>query len=108
LFGGTGMNIMNPALCCRAFLFFSFPAQMSGEIWAGTNPTVVRKSLLKMNQDAGLSSLDGFSQATPLAKYNIGMEVKRIHVDAIASNNAGLQIPTADIIQKQLEKWNIL
>src|SRR3984885_14220875 len=27
LFGGTGMNIMNPALCCRAFLFFTFPGR---------------------------------------------------------------------------------
>jgi Na+-transporting NADH:ubiquinone oxidoreductase subunit B len=34
LFGGTGMNIINPALFSRAFLFFSYPAAMSGdEVW---------------------------------------------------------------------------
>ncbi|MBQ9475701.1 MAG: NADH:ubiquinone reductase (Na(+)-transporting) subunit B [Bacteroidales bacterium] len=30
VFGGTGMNIWNPALLCRAFLFFSYPNNMSG------------------------------------------------------------------------------
>ena len=33
VFGGTGMNILNVALTCRAFLFFAYPKQMSGEIW---------------------------------------------------------------------------
>ena len=39
LFGGTGMNVLNPALTARAFLFFAYPADMSGDaIWiaAGT------------------------------------------------------------------------
>jgi len=31
LFGGTGMNILNPALTGRAFLFFAYPAQISGD-----------------------------------------------------------------------------
>jgi len=33
VFGGTGMNILNVALTSRAFLFFAYPKQMSGEIW---------------------------------------------------------------------------
>ena len=33
IFGGTGMNFLNPALVARAFLFFAYPAQISGEIW---------------------------------------------------------------------------
>ncbi len=34
IFGGTGMNIFNPALLTRAFLFFSYPAKMSGDsVW---------------------------------------------------------------------------
>ena len=91
VFGGSGMNIVNPALACRAFLFFTFPGKMSGDVWAGTNPTVVRESLLKMNQEAHTTSLDGYSQATRLARYNISPEIKRIHVDAIASNDLGTQ-----------------
>lgn len=39
IFGGTGMNFLNPALTTRAFLFFSYPAQLSGEVWvAATQP----------------------------------------------------------------------
>jgi len=34
VFGGTGMNIVNPALLARAFLFFSYPSKMSGDkVW---------------------------------------------------------------------------
>src|SRR5690554_3214972 len=44
-FGGTGMNIVNPALLTRAFLFFAYPANMSGNtIWIkdiGQNPQLV-------------------------------------------------------------------
>lgn len=51
VFGGTGMNFMNPALVARAFLFFAYPAQISGDkVW-----TVV----------------DGISQATPLSKFAV-------------------------------------
>ena len=48
IFGGTGYNIFNPALTARAFLFFAYPSEMSGEKpWAA-------------------SSVDGISAATPL------------------------------------------
>ena len=84
LFGGTGMNIINPALACRCFLYFAFPAAMTGAVWAGSNVEVVRTSLLKMNQQA---PIDAYTQASALAVYQMGSEnVKRIHVDAIAAN----------------------
>lgn len=106
VFGGSGMNIVNPALACRAFLFFTFPGKMSGEIWAGTNPTVIRESLVKMNQDAHASSIDGYSQATKLAQFNVTQEIKRIHVDAIASNNLGRDVGTYETIEKNFNNWN--
>ncbi len=54
VFGGTGMNIWNPALLTRAFLFFSYPSKMSGDtVWVG--------GLDKA------AAVDGFSGATPLA-----------------------------------------
>jgi len=40
LFGGTGRNILNPALTGRAFLFFSYPLSMSGEVWVTAKSTV--------------------------------------------------------------------
>ncbi len=54
VFGGTGMNILNPALTARAFLFFSYPGWMTGDkVWI--------EGLAKNG------ALDGFSGATPLA-----------------------------------------
>ncbi|MEW4924303.1 NADH:ubiquinone reductase (Na(+)-transporting) subunit B [Algibacter sp. 2305UL17-15] len=42
VFGGTGMNILNPALTIRAFLFFAYPTWMSGDkVWVhGADPRV--------------------------------------------------------------------
>ncbi|WP_067865461.1 NADH:ubiquinone reductase (Na(+)-transporting) subunit B [Neptuniibacter marinus] len=61
VFGGTGKNFLNPALTGRAFLFFAYPAQMSGDaIW---------------------TAVDGFSGATPLSLAAAG------GVDAILAQN---------------------
>lgn len=52
IFGGTGKNFLNPALTGRAFLFFAYPAQMSGNaVW---------------------TAADGVSGATPLGLANEG------------------------------------
>lgn len=40
VFGGTGRNILNPALTGRAFLFFSYPLSMSGDVWVAAKTTV--------------------------------------------------------------------
>lgn len=106
VFGGSGMNIVNPALACRAFLFFAFPGKMSGDVWVGTNPTTIRESLIKMNQDAHTTALDGYTQATKLAQFNITHDIKRIHVDAIATNNLGSQVGTYSTIESHFNKWN--
>ena len=54
VFGGTGRNFVNPALCGRAFLFFAYPASISGtDCWV---------------------PVDGFSGATPLAQWAQGGE----------------------------------
>ena len=57
IFGGTGMNIWNPALLARAFFFFSYPSMISGDkVWVAGMP-------------------DGFSQATPLAEAAQGTPI---------------------------------
>jgi Na+-transporting NADH:ubiquinone oxidoreductase subunit B len=108
VFGGSGMNIVNPALACRAFLFFTFPGRMSGDVWVGTNPHSIRKSLFEMNKAAETTPLDGYSQATHLARFNVSPEIKRIHVDAIASNNLGADLPTFPVIEQHFNQWNTL
>jgi Na+-transporting NADH:ubiquinone oxidoreductase subunit B len=108
VFGGSGMNIVNPALACRAFLFFTFPGKMSGDVWVGTNPTVVRKSLSQMNQAAHTTPLDGYSQASKLTQFNISQDVKSIHVDAIATNDLGDAVGSYKTIASHFDKWNDL
>ncbi|MDL2321849.1 NADH:ubiquinone reductase (Na(+)-transporting) subunit B [Desulfosarcina sp. OttesenSCG-928-B08] len=55
VFGGTGRNVLNPALTGRAFLFFAYPANMSGDaIWRVVQPT-------------GHPMVDSISAATPLS-----------------------------------------
>jgi len=52
VFGGTGKNFLNPALTGRAFLYFAYPAQMSGDsVWV---------------------AVDGFTRATPLGSAALG------------------------------------
>lgn len=108
LFGGTGMNILNPALSARAFLFFTFPAKMSGDVWVGTNPTKIRESLLLMNTSGNKPIIDGFSQSSCLQTLNsTPPAVKRIHVDAIASNVLHMpQVPTEKILKAQFAVWS--
>lgn len=108
VFGGSGMNILNPALVCRAFLFFAFPGRMSGDVWVGQNPTVIRQSLIKMNQDAQTSSFDGYTQATKLAQFNVSTDIKKIHIDAIASNNLGENIANYSAVKDHFDQWNAL
>jgi Na+-transporting NADH:ubiquinone oxidoreductase subunit B len=40
VFGGTGRNILNPALTARAFVFFSYPLSMSGNVWVAAKDAV--------------------------------------------------------------------
>ncbi len=107
LFGGTGMNILNPALTARAFLFFTFPGKMTGDVWVGTNPTHIANSLKEMNAQAGLSGVDGYTQATALQGLNSATnEIKQIHVDAIASNTLGAKTPHFSVLESQFDQWN--
>jgi len=62
IFGGTGMNIFNPALITRAFLFFAYPKAMSGD-----SVFVRTGSALCDTPIEGTAVVDGFSGATPLA-----------------------------------------
>jgi len=65
IFGGTGMNIFNPALICRAFLFFAYPTVMSGDkVWVADGKIL----------GLGNQLVDGFTSATPLATVGQGID----------------------------------
>jgi Na+-transporting NADH:ubiquinone oxidoreductase subunit B len=60
VFGGTGMNILNPALTARAFLFFAYPTKMSGDkVWVAGLPDGTSGA-------TALGDLASFTQETPV------------------------------------------
>ena len=71
VFGGTGMNIVNPALLARAFLFFAYPAYLSGDsVWIA-------------------EAADAISGATPLAVLTAGHELNLSVLEMFVGNYAG-------------------
>jgi Na+-transporting NADH:ubiquinone oxidoreductase subunit B len=71
VFGGTGMNIVNPALLARAFLFFAYPAYLSGDsVWIS-------------------EAADAISGATPLAVLTAGQELNLSVMEMLIGNYAG-------------------
>ncbi|SMD43136.1 Na+-transporting NADH:ubiquinone oxidoreductase subunit B [Aquiflexum balticum DSM 16537] len=76
VFGGTGMNILNVAMTARAFLYFAYPAQISGDqVWTYMGDK---------------TPIDGFSGATALAvAYNAGVEGEPV-TKALAEHNTVL------------------
>ncbi len=80
LFGGTGMNVLNPALVCRCFLFFTFPAYMSGEVWVGTDSLMARQSIEQIRTQEDSTFLTSQSS---LAVISLPSSIKKIHTEAI-------------------------
>ena len=74
VFGGTGMNLLNPALTARAFAFFAYPTWMSGDqVWVNTS---------------GGETVDGYSGATALG-------------DLATTTGLGLDNPATDAVMAQ-------
>jgi Na+-transporting NADH:ubiquinone oxidoreductase subunit B len=70
VFGGTGKNFLNPALTGRAFLYFAYPADISGEsVW---------------------TALDGFTGATPLSLAAAGAPLADAYGNSITWMDAFL------------------
>ncbi len=79
VFGGTGMNIFNPALVTRAFLFFAYPTMMSGDkVWVNENYI-----------DSINGTVDGISAATPLGQLAAGEPVTYDAMDTIIGTIPG-------------------
>lgn len=106
IFGGTGRNFLNPALAGRAFLFFAYPAQISGDVvW---------------------TAADGFSGATALSQWAHGGSGALINnvtgapitwMDAFIGNIPGsigevstlaLMIGAAMIVYMRIASWRII
>jgi Na+-transporting NADH:ubiquinone oxidoreductase subunit B len=75
VFGGTGMNIFNVALTARAFLYFAYPSQISGDVWTYLGDASV---------------IDGFTGSTSLAIANEASVAGTDVVAALGSANTAL------------------
>ncbi|MCB0505478.1 MAG: NADH:ubiquinone reductase (Na(+)-transporting) subunit B [Cyclobacteriaceae bacterium] len=72
-FGGTGMNVLNVALVARAFLYFAYPTNISGDVWVYLG---------------GHQTVDGFSGATPLALAAQTLESGQSVVQSFAAHGS--------------------
>ena len=70
IFGGTGMNVLNPALTARAFLFFAYPSSISGDkVWTGADSFSGATPLGKLAASGDLSSIDLINQTLTFPMY---------------------------------------
>ena len=82
VFGGTGMNFLNPALVARAFLFFAYPTRMSGDnVWIA----------------ADLWGTDAITGATPLGELAAGMHPTTSALDMFIGTIPGSTCETSVI-----------
>lgn len=87
VFGGTGYNIFNVALVTRAFLFFAYPAQMSGD-----------KVFVASGKMLGIGSeIDGLTCATPLGQV----------ATSGATDAAGVASAMTDIAGDPVSLWHM-
>lgn len=78
VFGGTGYNIFNVALVTRAFLFFAYPAQMSGD-----SVFIAKQSILGI----GGNVPDSFTGATPLGQIATQSAADGLHLTGITGTD---------------------
>ena len=107
VFGGTGMNIFNPALVTRAFLFFAYPSMMSGDkVWVNGN-----------YMDSINGTIDGYSAATPLGQLAAGEAVTASPMDTIIGTIPGsigetsfvaIMIGACILIWAGIASWKII
>jgi Na+-transporting NADH:ubiquinone oxidoreductase subunit B len=92
VFGGTGMNIFNPAMMVRAFLFFAFAGQMSGSrVWVAGN--------------GSHDLIDGYTGATPLAAA-ANARLTQANVESTNTVESA-QNAILDVAGKPLEWWDL-
>jgi Na+-transporting NADH:ubiquinone oxidoreductase subunit B len=97
VFGGTGKNFLNPALTGRAFLYFAYPAYMTGDkVWV---------------------AVDGYTRATPLGNAAIGSDYGVDWLQAFIGNMAGslgetstlaIAIAAAILLLTRIASWRIM
>ena len=74
IFGGTGMNVLNPALVARAFVFFGYPAEMSGDtVWIAAETATDAVSGATVLAQATLGGTESVTATAPMWDAFVGL-----------------------------------
>ena len=102
------MNIFNPALVARAFLFFAWPTKMSGDaVWVSTEQVL----------GLGNKLADGFTAATPLGQAGAGHQITSTFSDMLTGMMPGsigetsfiaIMIGAAILLWTRIASWRIM
>ncbi len=84
-FGGTGMNVLNVAMTARAFLYFAYPQQLSGEVWtflggketvegySGQTSLALAADVSRLKGDQATTVVDGFLDFSASGLWSEGL-----------------------------------
>ena len=101
IFGGTGKNFLNPALTGRAFLFFAYPAEMSGDaVWTAVDSFSGATSL----SVAAASGIDGLMQQTTWFDSFFGLVQGSIG----ETSTLAILIGGAVLVVTKIASWRII
>ncbi len=108
VFGGTGMNIVNPALLARAFAFFAYPAYMSGnEIWINIPKDWVG-DLEKMDAYSGETILGALGQGQKIATDWYDMFIGTIPGSVGETSVVMILIGATLLLLTKVASWRIM
>lgn len=108
IFGGTGKNFLNPALTARAFLYFAYPAQISGDkVWTAVDgysgATVLGKVADKTNTDS-ISTVVGSHMESSWFDFFIG----NVHGSMGETSTLAAMLGAALLIATGVGSWRIM
>jgi len=108
VFGGTGMNIVNPALLARAFAFFAYPTFMSGnKVWINI-PEAWAGNLEKMDAYSGETILGALGQKQEITATWYDMFIGTIPGSIGETSVAMILIGAALLLLTKVASWRVM
>ncbi|MBR2250672.1 MAG: NADH:ubiquinone reductase (Na(+)-transporting) subunit B [Prevotella sp.] len=102
VFGGTGMNFLNPALVARAFLFFSYPTHMSGDqVW-------IAKDLWGTDALTGSTPLGEIATGHPISASVFDMFIGTIPGSTCETSVVAILIGALVLLISGIASWRIM
>lgn len=102
VFGGTGKNFLNPALAGRAFLFFAYPAQLSGDaVWTSVDGFAGATSL-------SLSAAGGIEQIVGSGITWMDAFIGKVHGSVGETSTLAIFIGGAVLLIMRIAAWRIV